>query len=179
MTCICRSAQAMSLSGKLEAPHRIPVMGCPVHEPKAGLDSLDDDGAGASLIGTGGENSGEFVGLSDDGLASEADAVKAAIKAALADGTIKPRPPFEALLVARKETHGAFYGNAKTAQAIKVIMVDTPNWGLVSDQEREALELIATKIARVLNGAPDALDSWRDIGGYAALIVSHLETRGA
>jgi len=45
---------------------------------------------------------------------------------------------------------------------------------LAADQ-REALEMIAHKIARIINGDPNYADSWVDIAGYAKLVSDRLE----
>jgi len=45
---------------------------------------------------------------------------------------------------------------------------------LMPDQE-EALSLICTKIARIVNGDPNHIDSWRDVAGYAQLVADRLE----
>jgi hypothetical protein len=41
--------------------------------------------------------------------------------------------------------------------------------------QMEALEMIAHKIARILNGNPDHHDHWHDIAGYATLVAERLE----
>lgn len=38
-----------------------------------------------------------------------------------------------------------------------------------------ALNMIAVKISRILNGDPDYADNWRDIAGYATLVAERLE----
>lgn len=38
----------------------------------------------------------------------------------------------------------------------------------------ESLTMIATKIGRIVNGDPFYDDSWRDIAGYATLVVNEL-----
>lgn len=40
--------------------------------------------------------------------------------------------------------------------------------------ERESLEMVQHKIARILNGNPDYTDSWHDVGGYVALVEERL-----
>jgi hypothetical protein len=40
--------------------------------------------------------------------------------------------------------------------------------------QREALEMIAHKIARIINGDPNYADSWVDIAGYAKLVADRL-----
>jgi len=41
--------------------------------------------------------------------------------------------------------------------------------------QREALDMICHKIARIVNGNPDYADSWTDIAGYATLVAERLE----
>lgn len=41
--------------------------------------------------------------------------------------------------------------------------------------QREALEMIAHKIARILNGDPNYADSWHDVAGYATLVADRLQ----
>jgi hypothetical protein len=48
------------------------------------------------------------------------------------------------------------------------------NKELDSDQ-LEALDMIAHKIARILNGDPNYADNWIDIAGYATLVANRLE----
>lgn len=75
------------------------------------------------------------------------------------------------------EDRGAQYGSyadqAVIACAIKDAMYSARNWPLAPDQ-REALEMIAVKMARILNGNPDHHDSWFDIVGYAKLVADRL-----
>lgn len=39
----------------------------------------------------------------------------------------------------------------------------------------EALDMICSKISRIVNGDPNHIDSWHDIAGYAQLVVTRLE----
>ena len=43
-----------------------------------------------------------------------------------------------------------------------------------SADQKEALEMIATKMGRIVNGDPDYLDSWLDIQGYCQLIIDRV-----
>lgn len=38
----------------------------------------------------------------------------------------------------------------------------------------EALDMIASKLSRVICGDPDTADHWADIGGYAMLVYEDL-----
>ena len=55
-------------------------------------------------------------------------------------------------------------------------MVDSPNWAALSDDKKEALEMVAHKIGRILNGDPEYHDSWHDIIGYTKLVADTLES---
>lgn len=70
----------------------------------------------------------------------------------------------------RQKTHGDFYRNAMMAQELKDVMRRGKNWKTLDDTERETLEMIASKIGRILSGNPHEIDHWRDIAGYATLI---------
>jgi hypothetical protein len=39
----------------------------------------------------------------------------------------------------------------------------------------QALDMIATKISRIVNGNPNHTDSWTDIAGYATLVADRLQ----
>lgn len=75
----------------------------------------------------------------------------------------------DAVLSERGGTHGAFKDNAAGAQRIKDILRDGENWRRMSDVQRESLDMIAHKIARILSGNPFYRDHWVDIAGYAKL----------
>jgi len=71
------------------------------------------------------------------------------------------------ILQEREKTHGDFGTMAEASQEIKYTIY---LYGKkLSAQQREALDLIATKIARILTGNPDEPDHWDDIAGYARL----------
>jgi hypothetical protein len=71
----------------------------------------------------------------------------------------------------RGSRYGAFTGHADITQSIKQMMLERPttNWHSLSDAHKEALEMIAHKIGRILNGDPNYKDNWHDIAGYAKL----------
>jgi hypothetical protein len=78
-------------------------------------------------------------------------------------------------LEARGRRYGRFYDHASIAQGLKAIMRQTPGWGRLEADQSEALEMVAHKIARILNGDPDYTDSWHDIAGYVRLVEMRLE----
>lgn len=75
----------------------------------------------------------------------------------------------------RGKRYGAFSGHAEITQGLKERMASCDNWSKLSPSQKEALEMIAHKIGRILNGDPNYADSWVDIAGYSQLIVKELE----
>lgn len=73
------------------------------------------------------------------------------------------------LLRDKETTHGNFDDTATVAQTLKAIMRRGRNWESLPNQSKEALELIATKVARILNGDATDAEHWNDIAGYARL----------
>lgn len=80
----------------------------------------------------------------------------------------------EATLAERGSRYGSFTGHAAITQALKAEMSCSPNWETLDPDQREALEMVAHKIGRILNGDPNYDDSWHDIAGYCQLIVDRL-----
>ena len=79
------------------------------------------------------------------------------------------------VLAEREATHGSFAATALIAQRFKDVSKNTPNWnGNLTDVQRETLEAIFTKIARILSGDPNFPDHWRDIEGQARLASEQL-----
>jgi uncharacterized protein (UPF0297 family) len=81
----------------------------------------------------------------------------------------------KATLAERGARYGQFKGHARISQEIKRVMKKTDGWNNLGATGREALEMIAHKIARVLNGDPTYIDNWVDIAGYATLVAERLE----
>ena len=77
----------------------------------------------------------------------------------------------------RQKTHGDFESHARIAQSIKCQMFNAHGYGALSAMQREALDMIAHKIARILNGNPNVHDHWHDITGYAELVCKDLESQ--
>jgi len=76
----------------------------------------------------------------------------------------------------RGKSYGDFQSNARIAQAIKAVLRDSPNWAALPADMKEAMEHIASKLGRLLNGDPQYIDSWHDISGYAQLIEARLRS---
>ena len=80
----------------------------------------------------------------------------------------------EQTLAERGSRYGSFPEHARITQAIKRAMADSPNWLGLPDDMKEALEMNAHKIGRILNGDPAYHDSWHDIVGYTKLVADRL-----
>jgi hypothetical protein len=77
----------------------------------------------------------------------------------------------------RGRVYGDFERQAKIGQSLKHTMALQTGWLLLADDQREAVEMICTKLARIVNGSPDYLDNWVDIEGYARLVAKRLEKK--
>lgn len=91
-------------------------------------------------------------------------------------------PPFatmtniDDILKERGQRYGRFITHAEITQDLKTVAANAMPIGhtLAADQQ-EALDMIFHKIGRIINGDPNYADSWRDIAGYAQLVVNRLE----
>ena len=80
----------------------------------------------------------------------------------------------EALIAERGTRYGKFKDGADIMQSLKDTMRDFDGWNNLTASQKEALDMIQHKIGRILNGDPTYDDSWKDIAGYATLIVNEL-----
>lgn len=77
-------------------------------------------------------------------------------------------------LTERGNNYGKFSSHAIITQDLKYVMRHTDGWDNLNLSQKEALEMIAHKIGRILNGNPNYADSWHDIAGYASLVDKRL-----
>lgn len=77
-------------------------------------------------------------------------------------------------LAEREAQYGSFSGSARIAQELKAVMANSPNWAGLKPDQREAMEMIASKLGRILNGYPDHIDSWHDMAGFSQLVANRL-----
>ena len=88
-----------------------------------------------------------------------------------------PDNSVDTILDERRSKYGLFYKQAQISQGLKdIVYGQLSNSGkhLAPDQS-EALNMILHKIARIVNGDPDHIDSWVDIAGYATLVSDRLQ----
>jgi hypothetical protein len=106
-----------------------------------------------------------------------ADAMRATAEVIAALETAKPADTIDTTLTERGARYGKFIGHAEVTQNLKrtiAIALADREKTLAKDQQ-EALDMIAHKIGRIVNGDPDYADSWIDIAGYAKLVADRLQ----
>ena len=86
----------------------------------------------------------------------------------------------ENTLAERGKRYGDFSDHAEVCQQLQNVMRSSRTssqkhgWDRLSDVQKQALTVIADKIARILTGDPDYDDNWHDIQGYAKLVEDRL-----
>ena len=73
------------------------------------------------------------------------------------------------LVADRGKTHGSWFEQSALQNLIKADMHSGPRWHLLSASQKEALDMIAVKVSRIVSGNPAEPDHWDDIMGYALL----------
>ncbi len=91
------------------------------------------------------------------------------------DSVTKKNIPIKEILNEREKTHGKFEDHAAITYAIKYTMRNAVNWPYLRATQKEALDMIAHKIGRILAGNQDIKDHWDDIAGYATLISREIK----
>lgn len=80
----------------------------------------------------------------------------------------------EALIAERGTRYGKFKDGAEIMRDLKYVMHEVDGWNNLTPSQKEALDMIQHKIGRILNGDPNYDDNWKDVAGYATLIVNEL-----
>ena len=79
----------------------------------------------------------------------------------------------EKTLAERGARYGDFTDHAVMAQSLQDCMrsptTQGAGWEALSPDKKQALTVIADKIAPILTGDPEYTDNWHDIQGYAKL----------
>jgi len=87
----------------------------------------------------------------------------------------------EETLKQRGNRYGEFTNHAELSQGLKNMFVQHVKlFGQpenFTDSMIEAAEMIMHKLARIANGDPTYDDNWRDIAGYAQLIVDEINAK--
>jgi hypothetical protein len=81
----------------------------------------------------------------------------------------------DALLIDREETYGNFARCAEISQHMQALLFAYKDKDHLDYDQIEALQMICHKIARIINGDENLIDSWLDIAGYAKLVAERLQ----
>lgn len=81
------------------------------------------------------------------------------------------------VLQERSATHGDFEHYAAVAQSLKAALAGGKRWAYMHSAQREALEAVMGKLARIVTGDPDFLDHYRDIIGYTQRAMDYTAKR--
>jgi hypothetical protein len=80
----------------------------------------------------------------------------------------------------RDEQHGGIGPVGVIAQSLKTTMRAGVNWPRLTPGEREALDMAAHEIGRILSGRnPSDPEHWSDVAGYAHAAMRLWEQQGA
>lgn len=82
--------------------------------------------------------------------------------------------PVDETLAERGQNYGDFVRTFDVIQQIKDALKDGAGWADMPPERREALEMIAVKMGRLVSGDSGHADSWHDIAGYARLVEQDL-----
>lgn len=83
------------------------------------------------------------------------------------------------ILEERGSRYGDFGSHAIITQNIKAAMRHSPNWAKLPNDMKEALEMVAHKVGRILNGDFTYADNVVDIIGYMQLVLDRMEKADA
>ena len=134
--------------------------------------------------------SGSYIYMLKKKLAEGAEEVVETVRQTAAEHTDKIKEMIEdwraeaeadtdvdTILDERATTYGSFISVALFAQEMKELIrsaLDEQNAGVQADHQ-EDLDMIASKIARIIIGDPHHTDSWLDIAGYATLVADRIQ----
>ena len=101
-----------------------------------------------------------------------ADAMSYGIMGLIADTNHARQQSIEATLKERQSTYGSFEDVAFVTENIMSVLAQARVNGLndLPHTHRMALYMIASKMARIVNGDFNHVDGWHDIAGYAKLV---------
>ena len=88
--------------------------------------------------------------------------------------SVPPTDTIDAVLTERGSRYGNFEDHARITQSLKHEIRQGDSYTKMEDDMVEALDMIAHKIGRIVNGDPRYADSWVDIAGYAKLVADRL-----
>lgn len=80
----------------------------------------------------------------------------------------------DVMLAERGKVHGDYTEHAQITQDLKQVIYKSRNWPVLTPTMREALDMLAHKMGRILAGDPTHRDHWDDISGYSRLVAERV-----
>jgi hypothetical protein len=77
----------------------------------------------------------------------------------------------------RGGTHGEYHVQSNCSQNIADAMRSGLNWDNLPAYAKQALEMVAVKLGRILSGDWTYADHWHDLAGYPQLVEKELKSR--
>lgn len=82
--------------------------------------------------------------------------------------------PVDQVISTQERVCGDFSLDAGMSQRLKAMLRGGENWHRLNAVEREALERMCGKLARIMTGNPHYKEHWDGIAGYARLVAQRL-----
>lgn len=120
------------------------------------------------------ENAGSALKMDLEDFDTWTEVAKAVVRKTL-KGNYSEAEEKNPTLAERGKTHGDYRDVARISQLLRGTMVQGKNWDSLNAVQRESLEMIVHKMARILSGDNNHLDHWHDIAGYALLVEEELK----
>lgn len=79
------------------------------------------------------------------------------------------------ILEAREKSYGSYSANAHLIQQLKKHARGMSGWERLASSKQQSIDMIFTKIGRIITGNSNQQDSWDDIAGYAELISVEID----
>ncbi len=86
-------------------------------------------------------------------------------------------PKLDDILKQREAQYGSYSKKATEIQVMKDIVRNSKNWNDMPPFMQESIDMIISKLGRVLNGDISHVDNFTDIAGYAQLVCEELNKK--
>jgi hypothetical protein len=80
------------------------------------------------------------------------------------------------ILKERRKSHGEYCRVSAMSQTLKNVLKAGDSYYQLNFAQKESIDMICSKLARIMNGDPDEIDHWLDIAGYSKLAAQEIGT---
>lgn len=77
-------------------------------------------------------------------------------------------------VLSERSVYGSYSDKAEFIQLVKMLLRGTPSWDNQTASQKESLDMIISKIGRIVYGDTTYRDNWIDIVGYATLVIQEM-----